>query len=46
MVHISFWFTRDHVNILGGNVYTIKSAEALVVDSKEIRLKVNTDKTK
>ena len=37
----------DDVNMLGGNMYTIKEkAEALVVASKEIGLEVNADKTK
>jgi hypothetical protein len=37
----------DDVNILGGNVHTLKkNAEALVVASKETGLKVNADKTK
>jgi hypothetical protein len=35
------------VNILGGNVHTIKeNAEALILASKESGLEVNTDKTK
>jgi len=37
----------DYVNILGGNVHTVKeNAEVLVFASKEIRLEVNADKTK
>ena len=37
----------DDVNILGGSVHTIKeNTEALVVDSKEIGLEVNANKTK
>jgi len=37
----------DDVNILGGNVHTVKeNAEALKVASKEIGLEVNVDKTK
>ena len=37
----------DDVNILGGNVHTIKEkAEALLVVSKEIGLEVKADKTK
>jgi hypothetical protein len=37
----------DDVNILGGNVHTVKeNAEALVVATKEIGLEVNADKTK
>jgi hypothetical protein len=37
----------DDVNILRGNVHTIKeNAEVLVVASKEIGLEVNADKTK
>jgi len=37
----------DHVNILGGNIHTIKkNKEALVVASKENELEVNADKTK
>ena len=37
----------DVVNILGGSVHTIKkNTEALVVDSKEIGLEVNADRTK
>jgi hypothetical protein len=37
----------DDVNILGGSVHIVKTnAEALVVSSKEIGLKVNADKTK
>ena len=37
----------DDVNILGGNVHTVKeNAETLVVASKEIGLAVNADKTK
>jgi len=37
----------DDVNIMGGNVHTIKkNAEALVVAGKEIELEVNADKTK
>jgi len=34
----------DDVNILGGNVHTVKeNAEALVVASKEIGLEINVD---
>jgi len=37
----------DDVNILGGNVHTVKgNAEALIVTSKEIGLDVIADKTK
>ena len=37
----------DDVNILGGSAHTVKqNAEALLVATKEIELKVNTDKTK
>jgi len=37
----------DDVNILGGNVHTVKeNAEALVVATKEIGLEVKVDKTK
>ena len=37
----------DDVNILGGSANTVKeNAEALVVATKEIGLKVNADKTK
>jgi len=37
----------DNVNMLGGNVHTVKkSAETLIVASKEIGLEVNADKTK
>jgi hypothetical protein len=37
----------DGVNILGGNVHTVReNAEGLVVATKEIGLEVNTDKTK
>jgi len=37
----------DDVNILGGNVHTVKeNAEALVVANKDIGLQVNADKTK
>jgi hypothetical protein len=37
----------DDVNILGGSVHTVKeNAEALLLASKEIGLKVNADKTK
>jgi len=37
----------DDVNILGGSAHTVKeNAEALVVATKEIGLKVNADKTK
>jgi len=37
----------DDVNILGGSIQIVKkNAEALVVASKEIGLKVNSDKTK
>jgi hypothetical protein len=37
----------DDANILGRSVNTIKeNAEALLVDSKEIGLEVNADKTK
>ena len=36
----------DDVNILGGNVHTVKeNAEALVVATKETGLEANTDKT-
>ena len=39
-------YDDDDVNILGGNVHTIKEkAEALVVASTETRLEVNADKT-
>jgi hypothetical protein len=37
----------DDVNMLGGSIHSImKSAESLVVASKEIGLEVNADKTK
>jgi len=37
----------DDVNILGGNVYTIKrSTQTLVVASKKIGLEINAEKTK
>jgi hypothetical protein len=37
----------DDVNILGGNVHTVKeNAESLTVAAKEIGLEVNADKTK
>ena len=37
----------DDVNILGGNVHTVKeNAKALIVASKKIGLEVNADKTK
>jgi hypothetical protein len=37
----------DDINILGGNVHTVKeNAETLVVATKEIGLVVNADKTK
>ena len=37
----------DDVNILGGSVHTIKENTAVLVDaSKEIRLEVNSDRTK
>jgi hypothetical protein len=37
----------DDVNILGGSVQTVnENAEALVLATKEIGLKVNADKTK
>ena len=37
----------DDVNILGGSVHTVKkNAESLVVDTTEIGLEVNADKTK
>jgi hypothetical protein len=37
----------DDDNILGGSIYTVKeNAEALVLISKEIGLKMNADKTK
>ena len=40
-------FYADDVNILGGSVHTIqKTAEALVVASKEVGLEVNADETK
>jgi hypothetical protein len=46
MANISFWLMPD-VNILGGNVHTIKeNAEALFAASKEIGLEVNADRTK
>jgi len=45
-VYISFWFYADDVNILGGSILTVKeNTEALVVDSKEIGLEVNVNKT-
>ena len=37
----------DNVNILGGNIHSIKkNTEASVAASKEIGLEVNADKTK
>jgi hypothetical protein len=37
----------DGVNILGGNIHTIKeNAKSLLVASKEIGLEINADKTK
>ena len=45
MVHTSFCFYADDVNILGGSVHTVKeNVETLVVASKESGLDV--DKTK
>jgi hypothetical protein len=42
-----FFVYTDDVNILGGGVHTIKeNAEALLVGSKEIGLKVNVGKTR
>ena len=35
----------DGVKILGGNIRTTKNSEAKVVVSKEIGIKVNTDKS-
>jgi hypothetical protein len=35
----------EDIYILGGSVHTVKKTEALVVDSKEIGLEVNGDKT-
>ena len=40
-------FFVSNVNILGGSIHTVKeNAEAPVVDTKEIGLEVNADKTK
>ena len=42
-----FLVYADDVNILGGNVHTIKeNAESFIVASKETELEVNVDKTK
>ena len=42
-----FLVYANNVNMLGGSVHTVKeNAEALVVASKEIGLKVNADNTK
>ena len=47
MVHTSFWWYADDVNISGRSVRTIeKNIVALVVASKETDLEVNADKTK
>ena len=41
-----FYLYADDISILGGNVHTVqKSAENLVVASKEIGLEVNADKS-
>ena len=46
MVHTSFFFYANDVNILGGSVHTVKeNAESLIVASKEIGLEVNADET-
>ena len=47
-VHITFWLMPIMlIRILGGSVHTLKkSAEALVVASKEIGLEFNADYTK
>ena len=46
MVHTSFWYADD-VNMLGGSAHTVKkNAEALLVETKDIGLEVNADKTK
>jgi len=47
MVHISFWFYIDDVNISEGSIHTVLGkAEALVFASNETGLEVNVDKTK
>jgi hypothetical protein len=47
MVHISFFFYDDDINMLSGNIHTIKeNAEALLVASKENGLDVIAGKTK
>jgi len=44
MVHISFLAYADDVNILGGNIHTLKeNAEALVAATREIGLEVIAD---
>jgi hypothetical protein len=46
MGHISFWLTlMDDVNLLGGNVDTVKkNTETLIDASKEVGLEINVKK--
>jgi hypothetical protein len=46
MGHISFWLNADVVNLLGGNINTIKKTETLMDASKEVGLEINIGKTK
>jgi hypothetical protein len=47
MVHISYWYYADDVNLLGNSKYAIReNGETLLEASRDVGPKINAEKTK